>query len=167
MAGIFLWLNPAKISGLKNIQQVAQANSNPSNAQVILNKQFSLPIYGEKGEKTDKALKITAVNIELTDKILVNGKPATAKEGKDFLIINIEIENSTKDKLNVRPVDFFRLVESQNKSYAADIHNDVVKAEPLSVKKTRIGWVVDKNQHKFKFLIGEISGAKETVEVNI
>lgn len=162
-----IYFLPINYSGLNGIPNVAQADSQDANAQVLLNKQFSLPIYGEDGKKTENSLKISAVNVERTNKILVNGKPASAKSGKDFLLINIEIENSTKDKLNVRPVDFFRLLGSQDKSYAADVHNDVVKAEPLSIRKTRVGWVVDENQHKFKFLIGEINGEKQTIEVNI
>ena len=79
----------------------------------------------------------------------------------------MEINNPTNDKLNVRPVDFFRMVDDAGNSYAADVHNDPVKAEPISIKKTRIGYVVAENQNTFKFLVGEINGEKQNIEINI
>ena len=140
--------------------------SSQEGSSVAIDKEFDFPIYN-KGAKTENSLKLKLTTVEKTDKILVNGKPATAKDGKDFLVMYLEITNPTKDKLNVRPVDFFRLVDSQGNQFAADVHNDPVKAEPIAIKKTRIGFVVDESLNTFKFQVGEINGEKQELEINI
>lgn len=141
----------------------SQTNGNPT---LTINKEYNFPIY-DKGKKTENNLKMLVTTVERSDKILINGKPASAREGKDFLIINLEISNPTSDKLNIRPVDFFRLVDDQGQQYAADVHNDPVKAEPISIKKTRIGFLVDESQKSFKCLVGEINGDKQEITINI
>lgn len=130
-------------------------------------KEFSFAIYDNEAKKTGNSLKITLTEAERTNKILVNGQQASVRDGKDFLVLYMEINNPTDDKLNVRPVDFFRLIDGNGNSYAADVHNDPVKAEPISIKKTRIGYVVDESQTNFKFLVGEINGEKQEIEINI
>ena len=134
-------------------------------ATAELNKQLSIAIKDASGKATGNVININFGTAERTDKILINGKSASAKSGKDFLIINISIENSTKDRLNVRPIDFVRLVDDSGKSFAADVHNDVIKVEPLSSRKTRVGFVVDESKNNFKFLLGEVSANRQTVEI--
>lgn len=148
------------------ISQSSSGQTKISENAVSLNKELNFPIYNQ-GQKTENNLKMVMTTAERSDKILVNGKPASAADGKDFLIINIEITNPTGDKLNVRPVDFFRLVAQDGRQYAADVHNDPVKTEPISIKKTRIGYVVTESQKSFKFLVGEINGEKQEIEINI
>ena len=87
---------------------------------------------------------------------------------KDFIVINLEVENATENRLTVRPVDFFRLIDESGKSYAPDIQTDPVKVEPKSSKRTRTIYIVGDDQKILKFMIGEIKGGKfETVEVSI
>ena len=75
------------------------------------------------------------------------------------------MENSTSNQLTVRPVDFIRLTDSEGRTFAPDVHNNDVVVEPISIKKTRVGFVVDENQKEFKFLVGEINGPKKEVIV--
>lgn len=144
----------------------ASAQSQSNSKSQNLDQSFNFPIYSQ-GQKTENGLELKVTTIERSDQVVVNGKTATSKEGKDFLIINIEIKNPTNDKLNVHPVDFFRLVDDSGNHFAADVYNDPVVSEPIAIKKTRIGYVVDKSQSNFKFEVGEINGEKQTVEVNI
>ena len=152
---------------IRNIAKVSQPQVTQSNNALAVNREFSFPIYDKDAKKTANSLKISLTEVERTDKILVNGQQASARGGKDFLVMYMEINNPTNDKLNVRPVDFFRMVDDAGNSYAADVHNDPVKAEPISIKKTRIGYVVDESQSNFKFLVGEINGEKQNIEINI
>lgn len=152
---------------IRNIAKVSQPQVTQSKSALAVNRDFSFPIYGNDGKKTQNSLKISLTEVERTDKILVNGQRASARDSKDFLVMYMEINNPTNDKLNVRPVDFFRMVDDAGNSYAADVHNDPVKAEPISIKKTRIGYVVDESQNNFKFLVGEINGEKQSIEINI
>lgn len=153
----------------QNISQVSSniTNQNSENASsVVINKEYRFPIYSSDG-KTESSLKMVVTSAVRNDKIVVNGKSSQAAEGKDFLVLNMEITNSTNNKLNVRPVDFFRLVGQEGQLFAADVYNDPVKVEPISIKKTRVAYVVFESQENFKFQIGEIKGEKQEVEINI
>lgn len=143
-----------------------QTNFSPQN-QITVNRKIEIPIRSSSGTVTGEKLAINLSTIDKSNKILIQGKPATARAGKTFIIINLEIDNSTKNQLTVRPVDFIRLQDSQGRSFASDVHNESVKAEAVSTKRTRVGFVVDENQKDFKFLIGEITGEKQTVEISI
>lgn len=144
----------------------SQTNFSPQKS-TILNRKFEIPIRNSSGKITGSALPITITTVDSSKKILIQGKPATSRDGKVFLILNLDIDNATTNQLSIRPVDFIRLQDDQGKSYAPDVHNEVVKAEPISIKKTRVGFVVDENQTKFKFLVGEIGGNPETVEITL
>ena len=108
---------------------------------------------------------ITITNIEKTREILIKNNPAKTKNGKIFLVLNIEIQNDTKKQLTVRPVDMVRLIGDDGRSYAPDVHNNEVTAEPVSLRKTKVGYVVDENKNNFKLFVGEVRGQQEEIEV--
>ena len=155
-----------KVSSNPQVFGNSQTNFSPQITSV-LNRKFEIPIRNASGKETGTRLPITITTVDAARRILIQGKPATSRDGKTFLILNMDIDNSTTNQLSIRPVDFIRLVDSQGKSFAPDVHNEVVKAEPVSVKKTRVGFVVDESQKQFKFLIGEIGGQAETVEITL
>lgn len=161
----FIILKLSKI-GSSSIISSSGTNFSPQ-AQATVNRKFEVPIRSADGAETGTKLGITLTTAEKSTKILIQGKPATARDTKTFLIMNLEINNSTNNQLTVRPVDFIRLIDNEGRSYAPDVHNNEVITEPLSIKKTRIGFVVDQIQKNFKFNVGELKGTKETVEVNL
>jgi hypothetical protein len=112
-------------------------------------------------------MNLTLTTAETTKQILIQGKPATAKGGKIFLIINLEIDNPHNQKLFISPVDLIRLVDKGGKKFAPDVHNNQVSVEPISVKKTRVGFVIDEDTSGWKLQIGEVAGAKETIDLPI
>lgn len=130
-----------------------------------INKAFNFPIRGGNGQAIDQNLKMTMTTIELTKNILIKGKPATARDGKIFLILNLELDNPTNNQLGLAPVELIRLVDPSGKRYAPDVHNDKVTVEAISIKKTRVGFVVDDNQTEWKIQVGEVNGPKETIDV--
>lgn len=132
-----------------------------------LNKKIAFPIRDNNGKTTGTNLTVNFTNLERTSKVIYNGRPLIARESKDFIVANMEIENTTKDRLTVRPVDFIRLVDASGKNYAADFQTSAIKVEPLSTKRTRTIFIVDESQKNLKFLIGEINGNREPVEVTI
>lgn len=136
-----------------------------SGQQVSINRRFEIPIKTKEGEETGEKLVVTIANMEKSKQILIQGKPARAKEGKAFLIINMEVENSTKKQLTVKPIDMVRMVTPDDKRLAADVHNNEVSSEPVSIKKTRIGYVINESDNSFRFLIGEVRGTQEPIEV--
>lgn len=149
-------------------------NSNPSaqvsgaiSSQVPVNRKFEIQIKTKDGKETGEKLLITVTSIEKTDNILIQNKPAKTKAGKTFLIINLEIQNDTKKQLKVKPVDMVRLIGNDGRNYAPDVHNNEVSSEPISLKRTKVGYVVDEVQKNFKLLIGEVRGTQETIEIEI
>lgn len=150
----------------KSFSQVASAKSSSSLGQVSINNKFDVPIKGQDGKDTGENLHVTITDAEKSKDILIQGRPASAKDGKAFLIINMEIGNETKKSLTVQPVDLVRLVDSQGKNYAADVYNNDVSAEPLSIRKSRIGYVVDESNKSFKLLIGEVRVKQQPIVVN-
>lgn len=138
-----------------------------SGVSTPINKKLEINIKSSSGEDTGNKLIVNFISAERTEKILYKGRPLLPREGKDFLVINIEIENSTKDRLNVRPADFIRLVDATGRQFAPDIQTDVIKVEPLSIKRTRTVYIVPDGTANIKFLLGEIKGDRETVEVKI
>lgn len=132
-----------------------------------LNKKLLFPIKNQKGESTGSDLVVNATTVERTDKLLYNGRPLIARQSKDFIVVNMEIENSTKDRLTVRAVDFIRLVDENGKNYSADVQTEAVKVEPLSVKKTRTIFIIDESRKNLVFLLGDINSNREKVEITI
>jgi len=154
-----------KISG-RNPSSITNSNSS-SQKTVNISKTYQFSGQTEDGKDTENFLTMNLVNAEMTKQILIQGKPATAKAGKIFLIINLEINNSHSQKLFLSPVDLIRLVDKDGKKFAPDVHNNQVSVEPISVKKTRVGFVIDEGVSGWRLQIGEVAGSKETISLPI
>lgn len=139
-------------------RQFAQQSTN-------IGKSFAFPIRDSSGKETEQSLKMNLTTAEKTTQILIKGKPATAREGKLFLIVNLELDNPTKDQLSLSPVELIRLVDSSGKKFAPDVHNDEVKVEPISIKRSRIGFVIDQTEKNFKLQVGEVQGEKQLLDL--
>ena len=162
---LIVFVTVTKVTGNNPQAVVGGVTANSDQKIISVNRKFEVPIKTKDGTETGEKLGITITNVEKTPNILIQNKPAKTKEGKTFLVINIEIQNDTKKQLNVRPVDMVRLIGEDGRNYAPDVHNNEVPAEPVSLKKTRVGYVVDEGQNKFKLLIGEVRATQETIEI--
>ncbi|GEM_PF-1667011 len=136
-------------------------------ASASIAKDVNVPIRDKNGKEVGQNLKVKFTTADRAKKILFQGRPLSSRQGKAFVVINIEIDNPTKDRLTVRAVDFIRLVASDGKNFAPDIQTDAIKVEPLSSKNTRTIFIIEDSLKKVKFLIGEINGNRETVEITI
>ena len=136
-------------------------------SSVDVNKKFNVPIKNADGKTTGADLVVSVTNLERSNQVVYNGRPLTARESKDFVVVNLEVENSTNNRLTVRPVDFFRIVGKDGKNYAADLQTDPVTVEPVSNRRARTIFIVDQNQRTLKILIGDVRGSQEAVEVTI
>ncbi len=153
--------NKAAGNGINGI-----VSSENSSTKVNINRKFEVPIKNKDGSETGEKLGITITDIEKTNEILIKNSPAKTKNGKIFLVINMEIQNDTKKQLTVKPVDMVRLIGDDGRSYAPDVHNNEVSAEPVSLRKTRVGYVVDRSKNSFKLFVGEVRGQQEPIEVS-
>lgn len=162
--GVWFFTRSRGNSTSANGEETFVSNGGPT---APIGKKIAFPIRNQDGKTTGNNLTVNFTNLERTSNVIYNGRPLVARESKDFIVVNMEIENATKDRLTVRPVDFIRLVDASGKNYAADFQTSAIKVEPLSTKRTRTIFIVDENQKDLRFLIGEISGNRETVEVTI
>jgi len=163
-AGVVAWKAKSNNDG---IAQGASEQTNVNSGGVVnINKSIEIAIRTKDGKETGEKLKVTIATMEQAKEILIQGKPAKAKDGKAFLLITMEIENPTKKQLTVKPIDMVRMVNSEGKTLAAEVHNNEVTSEPVSIKKTRIGYVINEAEKNFKFLIGEVRGTQEPIEVS-
>src|SRR3989344_5085430 len=77
------------------VKQIAGSQANINSQQTsISGGKFDVPIRDSEGNETGSPLRVNTINIERTEEVLYQGKPLISKEGKDFLVINLEVENS-------------------------------------------------------------------------
>lgn len=113
----------------------------------------------------DLGVKLT--NAEIANSLLVQGKRARTREGKTFLIINMEVENQFAVPLYTFPVDLLRLVREDGKKIAPSVHQGTVEVRPISTKKSNVGFVVDPGDKDFKVEVGELSADdKKLLEIS-
>ena len=119
--------------------------------QAKINKELSVQARTrDKIRVSDANLKVNLVNAEMANGLLVQGKRAKTREGKTFLIINMEVENTYAVPLYSFPVDIVRLVREDGKRIAPSVHQGTVEVRPISTKKSNVGFVVDPNDKDFK-----------------
>src|SRR3989338_933887 len=69
--------------------------------QVSIGSRFEVPIRKEDGTETPDKLIMNLTTAESSKRILIQGKPATSRDGKTFILINFEVENSTSNHLTL------------------------------------------------------------------
>ncbi len=136
-------------------------------AQQALNKSFNYPLKDAEG-KTVSQLKYEIQNVELRDEIIVKGQRANSVEGRTFLILNVKITNTFDKSIQLNSKDYVRLiVGSSPEKLAADIHNDPVDVQAISTKYTRLGFPINENEKSLTLQVGEITGQKETIKLDL
>ena len=136
-------------------------------AQQVLNKDFSFPLLDAKGVKVS-TIKYKITTIDQESSIIVNGQRATAVKGRTFLVINLEITNNHTQGIQINSKDYVRLqVNGRGDWIAADIHNDPVTVQAISTKITRLGFPINDTDKNLTLQIGEITGEKQFVKLNL
>jgi len=132
-----------------------------------LSKTYEFPLKDDAGKEVSK-LKFVIENAELRDEVIVKGKRAISVEGRTFLIINAKITNSYSKTIAVNARDYLRMtVNNSSDKTAADIHNDPVEVLADSTKTTRLGFPINDEDKNITLLIGELTGKKETVKLDL
>jgi|Napbiome12C3dose_1001474.scaffolds.fasta_scaffold00012_80 hypothetical protein len=136
-------------------------------AKIPLNKEFSFPIKNDKNQEVGK-IKYLINGAEERDEIIIKGQKATAVAGRTFLILNLKIDNNSKNGIQMNTRDYVRLTVNNGSEWLApDIHNDPVEIQAISTKYTRIGFPISDTDKKLKLQIGEINGDKEIVDLKL
>jgi hypothetical protein len=136
-------------------------------ASQTLNKEFKFPLKDAKGKEVSQ-LSLMIQNAELRDEIIVKGQRATSIKGRVFLIVNLKITNSYTQSIQVNSRDYLRfIINGSSEKLAADIHNDPVEVQAISTKYTRLGLPINDTDKDIVLQIGEITGKKESIKLNL
>ncbi|HKZ34991.1 MAG TPA: hypothetical protein VJ179_03960 [Patescibacteria group bacterium] len=151
---------------VQKVRSNATTSKNGVYSKIVkVNQSFEFAAKDERGNGTDKKVKMTLVTAEQTNSILVKGKKLKAKSDKMFTIVLLEIENPHQERLTLAPFELMRLIDSQGKIFAPDVHNAVVTLQPISTKRDRVGFLLDSKEKTVKLQIGEITGDKKVIQV--
>lgn len=133
-----------------------------------LGKEVGISIKDNGGKEVDK-ITMRLENIELRDEIIVKGQKASSVAGRSFLVVNIKLSNPLEQGVEINTKDYLRLGTGAEPSewLAPDIHNDPVLVQAISTKPTRVAFPVNASERRFVLQIGEISGDKEKVELDL
>jgi len=137
-------------------------------ASMILNKEFSFPLYNDKGKEITK-MKYTLESAELHNEIIVKGQRASAVSGRTFLTLSIKLTNDYNQPIKVDTRDYVRLIVNGNEKeqLAADIHNDTVTIQAISTKSTRLGFPINDTDKNLSLKVGELNGTKDTIPLTL
>jgi len=180
IAAIFVVYN-SKSTSTTTKGQVSGAFDNKTggksnNPKVEIDKKFNAAPIDMNGKQSKSQVEMTIKYAEKAEDILIKGTPATAKSGSKFLVLQVELNNNSNERLIVSPLDLVRLVVDDQKR-AAEIYTEEfprikgsVVIEPDSTKVTRIGFVLTPEivNKQFKLQIGEINEPnKELIDIKI
>lgn len=137
------------------------------NPQANINQNFSVQARtNDKLRVRDADLSVTLTDTTINNTLLIQGKRASTREGKTFLIINMEVENQFQVPLYIFPIDLLRLVREDGKRIAPSVHQGTVEVRPVSTKKSNVGFVIDPNEKDFKIEVGEVNRDKQVIEIS-
>lgn len=168
---IFLGL---KIFSVNNKTKANNTNPKTITSQaeqkVTLNREFEfkIPAINDQGQfipKKEGKIKLILTEAELKKEIKVKNETKQANEGQQYLIIRIELQNDTADRLAIISNKYIRLIGENNKKFSPDFHNAMVAIDPLSVRRDLVSYIVNENAKNFTFQIGELEGTKQTIEI--
>ena len=135
--------------------------------QQKINKLMTFPLKDQAGKEVSKYT-YEVQNVELRDEIIVKGERAISVKGRTFLIVNLKITNNFDRNITLNVKDFLRLsVNNSTEKLAPDIHNDPVDIQAISTKYTRVGFPINDTDKNLLLQIGEISGSKETIKLDL
>lgn len=138
-------------------------------ATQVLDKHMSFPLKDEKGAVVGN-FDYVIQSAELRRQIIVQGRSASAVQGRVFLTLNLKITNNLEKTIQLNTRDYLRLIvaSNANEQLAPDIHNDPVEVQAISTKYTRVGIAINEEDanNPIVIKIGEINEDKQTVSLN-
>lgn len=133
--------------------------------QQTINKTFQFPVKDDKGNEITK-INYTIESVTTQTQVIIKGQFATAIKGKEFLIVNLKMGNTSDSIVQINSRDYIRVSVNHNSDFlAADIHNDPVQIQPISTKYTSIGFPINDTDKNITLHIGEIDGKKVVVPI--
>lgn len=151
-----------------NTSRQSQVMVKDANAQVSINKTLSIPVVDNKGKEVTKIL-FEVENAELRDEIIFKGKRNRAVKGRQFLVINLRIENSYNRVIELQTKNFLRLSVNGNEKelFASDVNNDPVEVQAISTKHTRLIFPINDSDKNLVLYLGDVKTKKEKIPLKL
>jgi len=149
---------------------VARRNNSNADIQQIgspvsLQYDISIPAQNADGDTVNRDLRIKITDAQRQKRVLVKGNWVRAREGKVFIVVNMDVTNETRAILYGNPVDWARLVEDDVKKVAPSVHQGDLEIRPQSTKVTNIAFIVDENRTSATLELGRIWGLEDTIDI--
>ncbi len=132
---------------------------------ITINRSMDLRAKNADGDTLVQTVNVAVTSAQLQERVLVRGNWIKAREGKLFLILNLDIKNDINATLYAVSQDWVRLIEHDDKKKAPTAHQGMVEIRPLSTKETNVGFIVDEGQKQFLLEIGSTDGIGELIEI--
>lgn len=142
-------------------------NSGVTGKLLPLKQNFEVVAKTKDGKNTNGKFQVEVTSANKAESLLIQGQRVIARNNKIFLVVNMEISNSYKVALYNQPVDSFRLIGDDGKKYAPTAHQGNVEIRPQSTKTSNVGFVVPKDQKKFKVEVGDLNSDKVILEFSL
>lgn len=156
------------IFAIIGIYNIFFTSDKPSSSKVLsVNQEFEVVARTKDGKLTNGKLGIDITGAQKSSTLLVQGQRVIARNGKIFLVLNMELSNPYKVPLYNYPVDNFRLLAADGKKYAPTAHQGNVEIRPESTKTSNVGFVVPGDQSKFKVEVGDLNSEKTILEFTL
>lgn len=156
------------VAVLAGLYYIFIGNRSTSTGSVLpLSQNFEVVAKTKDGKNTNGKMPIEVIGAQTAGFVLVQGQRVTARNNKEFLVLNMEISNSYNVPLYTYPVDSFRLIDVDGKKFAPTAHQGNVEVRPQSTKTSNVGFVIPKGSKRFKVEVGELSGEKVILEFTL
>jgi len=133
---------------------------------VSLDRKWDFLASDKTGTPLETKITFSLVSAEQTNQIYVKNKPVRTTPDKGFLVLSLELENTTGERVYFYSSDYIRLLGPEGKKFEADFKNPRLEIAPLSTKKDKLVFLVSAGENNFQIQVGEIIGEKETININ-
>jgi hypothetical protein len=129
-----------------------------------INETMLIPIKDSE-DNTITEIDYKLVSYEFRNEIVAGGKLANSIDGREFLIITLEIKNNSENTIDINSRDYLRLSVNNDSWLSPEVHNDPVVIQPLSTKITRVGFIVNTTDDNFSLKLSEIGEEGKTINL--
>ena len=133
---------------------------------VSLDREWNFVASDRTGTPLETKIAFSLISAEKTNQIYVKNKPVRTTPDKGFLVLSLELENSTGERVYFYSSDYVRLLGLESKKFEADFRNPRFEIAPFSTKKDKLAFLVDAKEKNFQIQVGEITGTIETININ-
>jgi len=166
---LFIILVVALVLGFfffKKIQTRRSPQFQPFQKTVTLDRKWDFVASDRTGAPLETKITFSLMSSQKTNQIYVKNKPVRTTPENAFLVLSLELRNDTDKRVYFYSSDLVRLLTPDGKKFEADFKNPRLEIAPFSTKKDKLAFLVSASQNNFQIQVGEITGEKETININ-